>query len=64
MNKDWENTDLYKFTSEYQDADIEMWCDYNKGWGFIPFGWIVSAIYMDYEYYFDIDGKLIKTKAR
>ena len=64
MNKNWENTDLYKFTSEHQDADIDMWYDYNKGGGFIPFGWIVGSTYMDYEYYFDIDGNLVKTKAR
>lgn len=68
MNKDWKDTDLYKFTSmyQYQDIDVEVWGGFgkNEGDGFIPFGWIVGSTTMDYEYFFDIDGKLIKTKVR
>ena len=66
MNKDWKDTDLYKFTSMHQDVDVEIWGGFghDANDGFIPFGWIVGSTDLDYEYFFDTDGKLIKTKAR
>lgn len=60
--KDWTTTDLWIFTSTHQDMDVESWGVYvGKNDGYEPCGWIVSDDKMSY--YFDIDGKFVKSKA-
>lgn len=60
--KDWTTTDFWKFTSEHQDVTIEVWGGWvGKNDGFEPWGWMVG--YETMFYYFDLDGKLVKSKA-
>ncbi len=59
---EWKETDLWKFTAEHQDADVNIWGGYiGKNDGYTPFGYTV-----DYEnkiWYFGLDGHFIKCKA-
>ena len=60
--KEWEKTDLWKFTSEHQDCEVESWGGYiGKGDGYTPFGF--SVTWKNKILTFGLDGHYINTRA-
>ena len=58
----WKETDLYKFTQEHREANVESWGGYvGKNDGYEPMGYEVS--YDGKCYFFGLDGHYIKSKA-
>ena len=62
-NKSWKDSDMWKFTRDRNESKVKAWGGYiGKDDGYEPLGWIVD--YENKEYYFGLDGHLIKTKAK
>ena len=58
----WKDTDLYKFTSEHQNACVDAWGGYiGKNDGYTPYGFTVE--HENKIYYFGLDGHYIKEKS-
>lgn len=58
----WTESDMCKFRSEHPGSDVELWGGFIwKNDGYTLFGYIV---YHDHKrFFFDLDGRHIKTKA-
>lgn len=58
----WMESDMWKFTSEHPDSEVESWGGYiGKNDGYTPFGYIVNLD--NKRFFFDLDGHHVKTKA-
>lgn len=58
----WEGTDLFRISKEHAGACVDAWGGYiGKNDGFTPFGWTMTI--GDREFFFGLDGRLIKEKA-
>lgn len=62
IKMNWEETDIWKFTKEHRDCNIESWGSYvGKDDGYLPRGY---RVYFDKKiYYFALDGHLVSVKA-
>ena len=58
----WSETDLWRFTAEHPDCDVESWGGYiGKYDGYEPFGYSIEC--EGKIHYFGLDGRYIKSKA-
>ena len=58
----WMESDIWKFTREHPDSDVESWGGYiGKNDGYTSFGYIVN--YDNKRFFFNLNGNLAKTKA-
>lgn len=60
--KEWEDTDLWKFTAEHQNIKVDSWGSYGgENDGYTPFGY--SVTYGNKVLTFGLDGRYISTRV-
>ena len=59
----WEKTDMWNFTLNHQDCEVESWGGYiGKNEGYTPYGYTI--VLENKIYFFGLDGHFIKTKIK